>query len=428
VNGGITYTQQWDPENRLSVVTNTVSGVVTRFTYDGDGHRVLQTIGSATTMYLGSQYEKDITSGTVTTYYYAGGQRIALRQGRTVSWLAGDHLGSTTLTANSAGAKTAELLYSPFGTTRYTWGTTPTSYGFTGQRADQTGFMYYVAPYYDPAVGRWTQADTIVPGAGDPQNLNRYTYASNRPVNRLDPSGHDDEPWWKRLTQSACDVFPLFCQPGPNLVPNLDEVLAVSPITGSGISFEGEGSQVQALFAAQSNGNARSNGRAGAIGHIRSLIGSLLSGGGAKLAQEGFNKLCSDGDCMNEATGSVNIIKMTEKVRIGLGQNLGIAWSNIKGIVERKVSGSSYVASRGLPKARFLEYDSFLQQMHSEAQLLEYYAQKFWSDPNVSGTIHLFTQRSHVLNLVCLLSSSLCCDSQISNFTYTIFRRNDRRS
>ncbi|MBN2390648.1 MAG: hypothetical protein JXR84_07995 [Anaerolineae bacterium] len=31
----ITYTQEWNVENRLSVVTNTVSGAVTRFVYDG---------------------------------------------------------------------------------------------------------------------------------------------------------------------------------------------------------------------------------------------------------------------------------------------------------------------------------------------------------------------------------------------------------
>jgi RHS repeat-associated protein len=190
VSGGITYTQDWDPENRLAVVTNTVSGVVTRFTYDGDGNRVLHTVGTATTLYIGSQYEKDITSGTVTSYFYAGGQRIALRKGGTVSWLSGDHLGSTTLTANSAGTKIAEQLFSPFGTTRYSWGTTPTSYQFTGQRADATGLMFYVARYYDPVVGRWTQADAVVPASGNPQGLNRYAYVANNPLKYEDASGH----------------------------------------------------------------------------------------------------------------------------------------------------------------------------------------------------------------------------------------------
>ena len=37
--GGVTYSQAWDAENRLKVVTNTLTSQVTRFTYDGDGAR-----------------------------------------------------------------------------------------------------------------------------------------------------------------------------------------------------------------------------------------------------------------------------------------------------------------------------------------------------------------------------------------------------
>jgi hypothetical protein len=42
-------------------------------------------------------------------------------------------LGSTAITANSGGtAEVGELRYYPYGKTRYTSGTTPTSYRFTG--------------------------------------------------------------------------------------------------------------------------------------------------------------------------------------------------------------------------------------------------------------------------------------------------------
>jgi RHS repeat-associated protein len=87
----------------------------------------------------------------------------------------------------------------------------------TGQRRDETGLLYYNARYYDPAIGRFLSADTIVPGAGaltvapgdataaaawgqggggpaDPQALNRYTYAGNNPVRNTDPTGHCVEP------------------------------------------------------------------------------------------------------------------------------------------------------------------------------------------------------------------------------------------
>ena len=81
-------------------------------------------------------------------YYYAGGQRVAIRNGSsTVNYLFGDHLGSTSITADSSGARAAELMYKPFGENRYTWGTTPTTYRYTGQRLESqlggTDGLYY---------------------------------------------------------------------------------------------------------------------------------------------------------------------------------------------------------------------------------------------------------------------------------------------
>ncbi len=54
----MTYTQAWDIENRLSVVTNTTTMSVTRFYYDGDGKRVKKTDPSGTTIYVGNPYEQ----------------------------------------------------------------------------------------------------------------------------------------------------------------------------------------------------------------------------------------------------------------------------------------------------------------------------------------------------------------------------------
>jgi len=53
-----------------------------------------------------------------------------------VKYLLGDHLGSTALTLSSGGSKVGELRYKAYGETRYTWGTTPTSLRYTGQRQD----------------------------------------------------------------------------------------------------------------------------------------------------------------------------------------------------------------------------------------------------------------------------------------------------
>jgi hypothetical protein len=57
-----------------------------------------------------------LTGPTVTTqYYYAGGQRVALRKNGVLHWLTGDHLGSTAVTAYDDGVRGAELRYRAWG-------------------------------------------------------------------------------------------------------------------------------------------------------------------------------------------------------------------------------------------------------------------------------------------------------------------------
>jgi RHS repeat-associated protein len=185
---GFTY----DAENRLVGVSG---GVTATFTYDGDGNRVKGVITSGTTTtstYIGSYFEWTGSTSTMKKYYYAGSTRVAMRTGSsTPNYLLGDHLGSNAITTNSSGVRIAEIRYYPWGTTRYTYGTSPTTYQYTGQRVETSlGLLFYNARWYDPALGRFLQADTLVPGAGNPQAYDRYAYVLNSPINYTDPSGH----------------------------------------------------------------------------------------------------------------------------------------------------------------------------------------------------------------------------------------------
>jgi hypothetical protein len=49
---------------------------------------------------------------------------------------------------------------------------------------------FYGARWYDGGLGRFIQADTIVPGAGSSQAWDRYAYALNNPLRYIDPTGH----------------------------------------------------------------------------------------------------------------------------------------------------------------------------------------------------------------------------------------------
>ena len=126
-----------------------------------------------------------------TKYYYFAGKRVAMRDSTGLSYIHGDHLGSAT---NTTGASVNTQRYYPFGTKRGT-GQVTTPYRFTGQREENTiGLYFYNARWYDAALGRFAQADTVVPSPGNPQSLNRYSYTLNNPVKYTDPSGHAYDP------------------------------------------------------------------------------------------------------------------------------------------------------------------------------------------------------------------------------------------
>jgi RHS repeat-associated protein len=109
-----------------------------------------------------------------------------------VNWLFGDHLSSQSVTADASGNKSAEIRFKAWGEDRYTSGTTPTSFRYTGQRNEAVlGIMFYGARWYDPALSRFLSPDTLVPAASQGvQAWDRMAYANNNPVSNTDPTGH----------------------------------------------------------------------------------------------------------------------------------------------------------------------------------------------------------------------------------------------
>lgn len=211
----------YDNEGRLSAWQNAPSSPSTTAAdlYDGEGNRVEQQVtssGSTTTTVYISNLEVAQTSGsttTTTTYYYAGKTRIAEAVNGSFSYLTSDGLGSATLAQGASGTSQASRLYAPYGSVRYSGGTLPTDYGYTGQHSDSaTGLDYYAARYYDPAAAQFTTADIVLPGGGyDPWGLSRYAYAEGNPVDRTDPTGHDPVANASTIVGWAVGIFrPMF--------------------------------------------------------------------------------------------------------------------------------------------------------------------------------------------------------------------------
>ncbi|MFB0534609.1 MAG: RHS repeat domain-containing protein [Anaerolineae bacterium] len=104
-------------------------------------------------------------------------------------------LGSTVAVSDDSRQAVGRVQYDPYG--EIISSTLPvalTDRLFTGQRWHGTIGLYQMgARWYDPALGRWLQADTLVPHPRNPQAWNRYSYCLNNPLKYTDSSGHQGQ-------------------------------------------------------------------------------------------------------------------------------------------------------------------------------------------------------------------------------------------
>ena len=110
----------------------------------------------------------------------------------------GDHLGSISVITDELGQVVERLRFDVFGlpinlngTAKTNIGSNNTTRGYTGHEMDaSTGLINMNARPYDPILGRFLSADTVVPSAGNMQGFSRYSYVLNNPLLYTDPSGH----------------------------------------------------------------------------------------------------------------------------------------------------------------------------------------------------------------------------------------------
>ncbi len=204
---GKTYAQTFNAENRLvSVIVNSAT---TQFIYDGDGNMVKQiNPDGSKIIFVSGAYQEVKDSNDVVTetriYYPAGG---AMRINGVLSYRLTDHLGSTVAVTDSSGNIVNEQRYMPFGQQRLINANQITDKTYTGQRnVESIGLMDYRARFYSASLGRFIQADTIVPNSKNPQAFNRYSYTANNPINFNDPTGHAWDDCANKNTNYGCQI------------------------------------------------------------------------------------------------------------------------------------------------------------------------------------------------------------------------------
>ena len=150
--------------------------------------------------------------------------RVAQRKRGVLTYLHRDHLGGTILATNGSGVTTGDNHYCGYGRRREGSEVVTAPKGhprLAGQKLDGTGLQYFNAWYYDPELGTFISPDTVVPGAGNLFDYNRYMMVRGNPLKFNDPDGHI--PCNPVLGQMICTIW-------QNLITSSDRVqAAVTP-------------------------------------------------------------------------------------------------------------------------------------------------------------------------------------------------------
>jgi RHS repeat-associated protein len=183
----------YDAENRQTSAT--VNGQTTTYKYDSDGRRVTKVAPSGTMVFVYDPF------GNLA-------QEYGLATDSGTKYIAADHLGSTRLVTDSAGAASKCYDYLPFGEelangtggrgncfggSQYPTSPDVLSTKFTTKERDaETGLDFFGARYISSAQGRFMSPDIplIDQHADNPQSWNLYAYGRNNPLRYSDPTGH----------------------------------------------------------------------------------------------------------------------------------------------------------------------------------------------------------------------------------------------
>jgi len=215
----------------------------------------------------------------------------------------GDHLGSTHLITEGKqlgrhagisfpqGSVIQRFEYLPWGQEAFALNPN-LSYDprFTGQEYDiETGLYFYKSRYYNPALGRFIQPDSIVSDPTDPQSYNRYAYVRNNPLKYTDPSGHayeqfnftdDDtgEPLHEQFDRGFENI-------GHEAYENAVEVGVIEPSTSGGLVGNTTNANRNDYMGAYDNNYSESQfgfdyGGGGGLPSLALRDASALNGGG----------------------------------------------------------------------------------------------------------------------------------------------------
>ena len=185
----------YNPEERLVRVEDGSGSAIGEYYYDPFGLRLKKVAGGATTYFLyngeGLAAEYDATGALIAEYQYGPNKPwmtdpLLQKRDGVYYYYQTDHLGTPQKLLAKNGNVVWQGEYSSFGEVTESVNTVTSLLRFPGQYEDgETGTFYNYFRDYDSSAARYVQTDPIGVSGG----LNRYVYALQSPISRIDELG-----------------------------------------------------------------------------------------------------------------------------------------------------------------------------------------------------------------------------------------------
>ena len=195
-------TMTWVNGRRLESISATNAHAALAFTYDGDGLRLTKTVGTGENAmehrytWQGSKLIAESYGDTALEFFYdESGKPFALLYGGDYYYYLTNLQGDVMKLIDGSGTVVAEYSYDAWGNILSATGTmaaiNPLRY--RGYYYDAESGLYYLkSRYYDPAIGRFINADALASTGQGILGTNMFAYCNNGPVSREDSNGQTD--------------------------------------------------------------------------------------------------------------------------------------------------------------------------------------------------------------------------------------------
>jgi RHS repeat-associated protein len=235
---------------------------------------------------------------------------------------------------SSTGKSEATMTYDAYGNTTGTTGTAKTPLGYDAQyTSTDTGLIYLRARTYDPQTAQFLSVDPLVGVTRAP-----YNYASNNPINAIDPSGLDTHGYCAGagVTAGPFSGFASFCivksdtgEIGVELTGGVSGGITTNAIQGLVAAIERNPAGLLALVSGSVTGGYQSSNASnvcelgGQFSYTQGTLGFGLSVGyegfsnGAGVSGQTYNVGRGTGASLTHGTSETTVIGFSSGSAVG---------------------------------------------------------------------------------------------------------------